>query len=79
MCAHKEKFLEGATMNKNPLSAILCASLLCIGVYAIAYTGVIYRFKHPDLTETQLFLANWRLSCCGLLSIVFGTFGLLGK
>jgi hypothetical protein len=35
--------------------------VLGAGLVLGGYVGVVYRFMHPELTETQLFLATWPL------------------
>lgn len=41
---------------------------MLLGTVGVIYAGIYYRFKCPELTETQLFLENWDLI---LLSALF--------
>ena len=44
-----------------------------LGIIALAvWMGVIQRFRHPDWTETELFLRNWHLALCIFGCVVIG-------
>lgn len=54
----------------------LLASLALFLAGSLAfYFGVIYRFKHPELTSIDVFWAKWPLIVIGLLLGAYGLWG----
>ncbi len=49
-------------MNAKRFIAVVCASA---GIVPLLYIELVARFIHPDWTETQLLLRNWRLVVVG--------------
>lgn len=50
---------------------ILGLAAMAVAVLIGLWVGIVYRFAHPEATETQLFLANWQYAAAILvLSLV---------
>lgn len=54
---------------------------LCIAGFlgSLVWAGFVFRFLHPELTETQLFLANWPLILSGILMLTLGGLLMQGR
>jgi hypothetical protein len=50
----------------------LAVVFLTVGAALMGYTALYFRFTHPALSETQLFLSNWEAIVIGVVLLIAG-------
>lgn len=51
----------------------LIGIILCLIGSALAVVITVYRFKHPAMTRTQLFLSLWKENTLAIIAVIVGS------
>lgn len=79
----RSRMRQDCSRRRCSVSVDVTAMIRALGIIAMGiaipisiWVGVIYRYSHPELTETQLFLANWPLKGCVMVLVLVAMFAL---